>query len=631
MMTGEQFNALVRQVEEYAHTNRRGYRRRVGALALLGYAYVWVALLVCLGVLALLAWLFVSVRSGAWAIGKIAIPLVVLVGAVIRALWVTFPPPAGVRLTRRDVPAVFALLNDLTHALHTPRFHRVLLTDDFNAAVSQHPRLGLFGWYRNYLLLGLPLMLALSADEFKAVLAHELGHLSREHGRFGAWIYRVRMAWMRIVAQLEAAQHWGYQLFDWFLKRWAPYFNAYSFVLAREQEYEADRFAAGIAGAEHLARALEAMEVQGARLEREFWPGLFRTAVRHAEPPQGVLTSLGQTLRAPPPENSRRWLAAALNRRTGTDDTHPSLADRLRALRVTPAEPRALAPPSAAERLFGAGLSELTGKVEALWREAVAQGWRVKHETDIRGQVRLEKLDAEAAMGTLDREAAGERAELTLVLRGRDAGIEPLRDLLARDPDNALGNFALGEILLDRGEEAGIAHLERAVTGDPALRAQAYQRIWTFYEEQGRIDEAAKYRRRVWEHGDAIAQAEVERRNVTPRDTLLPHELSTERLTPIREALARVDGLSEAYLVRKAVTHLPEEPFYILGVKRRVAWYRFQSEAAEQQFVEQVARDTPLPGAWLVVALNRHTAKIRKKMRRVVGAQLIGSDLRAPA
>jgi hypothetical protein len=39
---------------------------------------------------------------------------------------------------------------------------RVGQIDDFNAAVVQAPRLGLFGWYRNYLLIGLPLAKALT-------------------------------------------------------------------------------------------------------------------------------------------------------------------------------------------------------------------------------------------------------------------------------------------------------------------------------------------------------------------------------------------------------------------------------------------------------------------------------------
>jgi len=54
--------------------------------------------------------------------------------------------------------------------------------------VVQSPREGIVGWPRNYLLIGLPLMKTLSVDQFEAVLAHELGHVARGHGKVSNWI-----------------------------------------------------------------------------------------------------------------------------------------------------------------------------------------------------------------------------------------------------------------------------------------------------------------------------------------------------------------------------------------------------------------------------------------------------------
>lgn len=627
-MTNEQFDALVRRVEAYARTNRRGYRARVAALALLGYGYVWLILLACLAALVFLVWAAVTTRTGTWAIGKVGLVLLIFVYAIARALWVRFEAPIGIALARRDGPAVFGLVDELCRALDTPRFHDILLTDDFNAAVSQQPRLGPLGWYRNYLMLGLPLMQALSPEEFRAVLAHELGHLSREHGRFGAWIYRIRVAWMRLVQQLEAERHWGYHVFDWFLKRWAPYFNAYTFVMAREQEYEADRFAGQLAGKDELGRALVVLEVQGARLSQAYWPALFRRAAALPEPPPGVFTALRDTVHAPcPPEDGRRWLVAALNRRTGNDDTHPSLADRLKALGVAPPSPEAVLRgaqgPVAADRYLGGTLPSLADRVEALWRRAVEDGWRAKHHADARAQSRLTELEAQAAAGPLALEEAAERADLALTLLGEEAAIEPLRAVLLLEPDHAAANYALGEILLGRHDEGGIPHIERAVTRDPSARAQGYQRIWAFYEAEGRTVEATEYRRRAWQQGDLLELAASERQDVTNRDRFIPHELSEARLAPIRDLVVAAQDIGEAYFVRKDVTHMPEVPLYVLGVKMKLPWYRYRSHTKEQALVERLVREVPVPGQWFVIALNEHTAKLRKKMRKVPGAQLV--------
>jgi len=168
-------------------------------------------------VLALLVSLARSVSGVAVnALIKLGWPLLLLAYAILRALWVRFPRPDGVAVTRAQAPALFTMVEELRRKLACPRFHHVLLTAEWNAAVAQRPRLGPFGWYENYLQLGLPLMTGLSLDEFRAVLAHELGHLSRNHGRFGSWIYRIRATWGRLLESLHQARHHWRGLFEGF-------------------------------------------------------------------------------------------------------------------------------------------------------------------------------------------------------------------------------------------------------------------------------------------------------------------------------------------------------------------------------------------------------------------------------
>src|SRR5687768_18129818 len=48
----------------------------------------------------------------------------------------------------------------------------------------------------------------------------------------------------------------AFPMFERFFNWYAPYFEAYSFVLARAQEYEADRCSVLVSGKENSARAL---------------------------------------------------------------------------------------------------------------------------------------------------------------------------------------------------------------------------------------------------------------------------------------------------------------------------------------------------------------------------------------
>ena len=206
-MTQEQFETLVARLEQQAAHHPAAYKFKLGAFATLGYAYVFGMLFVLLGVTAGLVY---AIATGkATILAKLVILIGILVAVVLKSLWVKLEAPCGLQLTAHAFPRLFEVIDEIRQATGAPRAHKVLMTDELNASIVQVPRLGMFGWQENYLILGLPLMQLLSVSEFKAVLAHEFGHLSGAHGRFGAWIYRIRAGWARLARTLEANRQWG--------------------------------------------------------------------------------------------------------------------------------------------------------------------------------------------------------------------------------------------------------------------------------------------------------------------------------------------------------------------------------------------------------------------------------------
>src|SRR5262249_32090144 len=115
--------------------------------------------------------------------------------AVLKNLLIKIPETDGGVVDRAQAPGPFSMLDELGARLNCKPFYRVQLTFKQNAGVAQIPRLGVLGWSRSYLLLGLPLLDGCSREEIRAVLAHEFAHLSRNHGRFFHWIYRLRKSW----------------------------------------------------------------------------------------------------------------------------------------------------------------------------------------------------------------------------------------------------------------------------------------------------------------------------------------------------------------------------------------------------------------------------------------------------
>ena len=515
-MNQEKFNVLIDQLEDYAREHPMAYRIRVGLLAAFGYLYIFAVVFLLLSlVCAVLYYL-----SFNWLVIKILwIPLV-LVGVALRAVWVSFPEPDGLHLKYEDAPTLFDLVREVESAIQSPHVHHILLTDVFNAAVVQIPRLGFLGWQKNYLLVGLPLMQALTAEQFRAAVAHELGHLSGAHGHFAVWIYRVRQTWTQIVTRLHEEGRYGSFIFELFLNWYAPFFNAYSFVLARAQEYEADSRAVELAGREHAAQALINLELRGRFLLEDFWPKFYRQADAQPEPPPDVFTQFVSAMKHQfAPDTSHKWFLQALVIRTGHEDTHPSLADRLAAMgypvtSVQDDEHRQQLLPLAGTNGQDAALYYLgqTGKSfmesrNRLWKEQVQQVWRERNRYVQEAQKNLRKLQEKEQSQPLTLEEQWELARCLAETQGMEAALPKVREILDADSKHVGANFALGQVLIEKNDEAGIKYIERAMSLEPDTVLHGCELIYLFLKEHGRDKEAEQYRIRAEKHYKTITEA----------------------------------------------------------------------------------------------------------------------------
>lgn len=177
-----------------------GYRgavaRVVGALALFAVGYASV-LTLALALLAYAAsWWWVLSASNP-AIGLLLAPVVLICAApalaALSAWFVARAPrdPALVALTREDQPTLHAFLDRLCDEVGAPRPARVWADHKVNASVFFRASF----WTRTPrdLIIGLGLVDALGLSEFKAVLAHELGHFAQRSIALTGLVHRARL------------------------------------------------------------------------------------------------------------------------------------------------------------------------------------------------------------------------------------------------------------------------------------------------------------------------------------------------------------------------------------------------------------------------------------------------------
>ena len=589
---------------------------RVLLLALLGYAVLGTTLTLLSVALVLLFRLLLTGKLTIVAV-KLGIFLAPLGWFIVRALWVRIQPPSGLELRATEAPSLFGLVERVRRALRARRVDTVLLTDDLNAGVAHVPWFGLVGPGRTYLVLGLPLLQAVTEPQLEAILAHEFGHVSGKHTRFGAWVYRTRLTWARLAGQIEDASV-GAPLRA-FVRWFYPRFDAASLAVARLQELQADRDSAEFAGARNAADALIATHLQGRLLGERVWSELSRRNASVPEPPKELFAETRAVLTGGvAPELAARWVRHALAELPDPDDTHPPLSERLRQLgegeRVPPPGP----PASAA--LLGVSEARLERAMGQWWSRAATGVWQLRYQSLQKQRARLEELEARLVSGPLPVDEAWEHGDLVEDLRGEAAAFPLFEAVLARAQDHARAHLSLGRILVARDDPAAPSHLERAMQLDRRAEGAASQLLAVYWSRQGRPGEveAARRRSKSWEQD--VAAAGLERSGVDVTDDLAPHGLESAALTRLGETLGRFPEIRQAWLARKVVIQFPEDPFFVFAVCAGSRW-KPRGASHGRKLAEKVLPELGLPGT--VMLVDQLTQKaLARHVQRVSGSQV---------
>lgn len=355
---------------------------RLGMLASLG--------LVTVGGLVLLAlWCVVMALTHSWQSLNQGAPLSTLgsslaavvaayVGARLAAvLFVPPPVPEGVRLLRGAAPDFYLLVDHIASHLGADRIDRVWITRDINATVMQRARWGCVGRIETHLMLGLSLVHSVSRSQLSAVLAHEFAHLAVQRKGVGKVGAHVRAWWLRVLDSACETMPLMESIADRSLRR----FYRNMLRLSRIEEFEADAMAAQLVGPGLLGETLVEVTLKERFLRQDYWPKVMAQSEIRARPSIRPYREMGLGVETGflRPASVRAATDALLE--TGDEDAlpfHPSLHERLRALRV-PLRAAAADRPSAARHYFAPLLPTLAWVFDRAWWQDTRSGWRDKY------------------------------------------------------------------------------------------------------------------------------------------------------------------------------------------------------------------------------------------------------------
>ncbi len=625
-----QFEKLVKELDKFVHQQPHKYKLRVKLLASLGYAYIIGLITFLLGLAGSLIYLGIFFRL---PISYIFINVLVnffLIYLAITAIWFTviifkslkiyFPKPKGVELNRQQTPQLFQFIDDLTSTLQASKCDRILLSGDFNAGVVQIPRF--WKLHENYLILGLPLMCALSLEQFRAVLAHELGHLSRNHSQLQGQVYLVRKTWYQVWVNLKESSLDSTFLLNAFLNWYAPFLYAYSFAMARSDEYEADRYAKEIAGADIIAEALIRIEVSSRYMQTAFWDSLYKQYHHQSLTPSNVYTNLVDFLSKDlPSEQQVKLLDLALDQCTSYADTHPCLSERLASIGYNSANDQLMVPnvpaTNAAKVLLNDSLESYISCFNKEWQLQTSIKWYEWHKDSQDLQMRIEYLENQAKSQPLKIDKAWELASLTLNFKGDTAAIPKFKAFLDVDPKHADANYAIANILLEKGDDQGVQYMEMAMEQDYGKVVSGCELVRAFMRQKGDFERADYYRERGNSHYQLLLLAQEERTCIDAKDKFITHNLPKDLLESLSKQLSDYPQMKEAYIVQKTVKYFSEQPFYILGFVRRRILNDDYAEERDRELLQDLHTNLEFSHDIYIMHLTLYKWNLKRALSRV--------------
>jgi len=249
-------------------------------------------------------------------------------------------------ITPGSEPRLFEFVRRICQVVGAPMPSTIYVNCEVNAGAGF--KNGIFGIFSRklVLVLGLPMVAGLTTRQFAGVLAHEMGHFTQRLAMRLSYIVRMIDMWLSQTAC-------GRDIWDLRLSAWAENANygailypaigmiwlnrkiifglmlfgrALSCYLARQMEYDADRYEANLAGSDSFAATAQRMQELNIA-----WFGARRDLSEFFEEgrlPDNLPVLIVRNTGKIPPEVQKAFDRYIRSQKTGIFHTHPSDEDR---------------------------------------------------------------------------------------------------------------------------------------------------------------------------------------------------------------------------------------------------------------------------------------------------------------
>jgi len=248
---------------------------------------------------------------------------------------------------------------------------------------------------------------------------------------------------------------------------------------------------------------------------------------------------------------------------TDISDTHPSLKDRLAALKVSAKLPKATEE-NAAKIWLADQYTNVINEFDQGWFEENKQSWEEHYQYVTQSKADLSKL-RNKTIGELSDEELWQRGQLEGDFGERQDAIKLISQYRARQPDNVNAAYLLGCYFMADNNEKCLALFEQALSSQE-LAYNACANAFQFLTDSGKHEEAQRWRTRAEKANQVLNEADAERQRLNPGEPLEKVDLNHETVQAVIAKLKESKKIKKAWIAKKTVKYYPEVPAIAVAV-----------------------------------------------------------------
>lgn len=299
-----------------------------------------------------------------WILPGLGLGVALLGAWLARGLLRPVRKPRGLSLEHAMAPGLYEWISEAENQWGKPVVDRIVLRSGWRLRVVATPRLGLPWPATRTLEIGLPLLLTLAPEQFRALLSREIGRAANQHAILSGRLCRLTDLWAQYADHFRRHRHLIGRLLFGAQNR---FYRQAAAAACWHDTLAADIGAIQFVNDRELAEALAQEAVTRRFLRHRFWPKIRDLAAREQPPRHRPYASMGKVIAG---GMDRAFIQQALADAVGEpgDAATPGLGTRLEHLGFRkPLPPRPLKTFAAAEAIAPASLVGIIREFDRRW------------------------------------------------------------------------------------------------------------------------------------------------------------------------------------------------------------------------------------------------------------------------